>query len=193
MTTKRKLNTHTTNQSKKNKKEIEQDQEQLEEGEDENQYWDRLETPIGVLGFYASKDLLENVIVEDKSTAEPKPNTITNQFKDELNLYFKGKLIDFKTPFNYEQGTEFQQMVWRELMKIPYGQTQSYKQIATSLNKKNYSRAVASACRLNKFSIIVPCHRVVSSSGKVIGYFGKNGIDKQHQLYALEQKSLKKE
>ena len=81
-------------------------------------------------------------------------------------------------------GTPFQQKVWASLQKIPYGKTISYAKLADNIDQPTAFRAVANANGKNPFSIIVPCHRVISSDGKLGGYTG--GVDKKVYLLAIE-------
>ena len=83
-------------------------------------------------------------------------------------------------------GTEFQINVWKEIKKIPKGQTRTYKDIALALNKPKSSRAVANACGKNPFLIEIPCHRVIRSDGKLGGYSGKGGIKQKRKLLKEE-------
>jgi methylated-DNA-[protein]-cysteine S-methyltransferase len=94
----------------------------------------------------------------------------------------KTKIID--CPFELK-GTDFQLSVWNELLKIPYGKTITYKQLAERIGKPTAYRAVANANRLNPLPLIVPCHRVIGSNGKLIGY--RYGIDKKKYLLDLEK------
>ncbi len=89
----------------------------------------------------------------------------------ELEEYFEGKRKTFDIKLN-PKGTEFQKRVWMELEKIPYGETRSYKDIAISCGSPNASRAVGMANNKNPIPIIVPCHRVIGSNGKLTGYAG---------------------
>lgn len=82
-------------------------------------------------------------------------------------------------------GTSFQIEVWKELLKIPYNQTMSYKQIATNIGNENASRAVAKAISQNIIPILIPCHRVISSTGDISGY--NQGIQRKEFLLKLEQ------
>ena len=75
-------------------------------------------------------------------------------------------------------GTKFQKRVWNEIKKIPEGETRSYKDIAVALRKPNSSRAVANACGKNPFLEEIPCHRVIRSDGKLGGYSGEGGVNK---------------
>ena len=86
-------------------------------------------------------------------------------------------------------GTDFQQKVWKEILKIPYGETRSYKQIAINIGRPNSSRAVANACGKNPYPEIIPCHRVIRSDGSVGGYSLKGGI-KQKKLLLKDEDFL---
>lgn len=99
---------------------------------------------------------------------------------NELDLYFDDKLEIFTFPIQYVSGTPFQQSVWDELRAIPFGDTLSYKELAIKYGGENYSRAVANANGKNPISIVVPCHRVISSDGTLGGYTG--GLDKKQTL-----------
>jgi len=99
-----------------------------------------------------------------------------------LDDYFEGSRIPPLFPFE-PLGTAFQKRVWAELMSIPYGQTSSYGAIASTLGCKS-ARAVGSAIGKNPISVVIPCHRVVGSSGKLTGYAG--GLDRKKKLLALE-------
>ncbi|MCX5403549.1 methylated-DNA--[protein]-cysteine S-methyltransferase [Streptomyces sp. NBC_00335] len=101
----------------------------------------------------------------------------------QLTAYFAGELTSFDLPVRLE-GTEFQRSVWEQLVRIPYGQTWSYGELAAKLGKPNASRAVGLANGKNPVGIIVPCHRVIGSSGSMTGYGG--GIDRKVRLLAFE-------
>ena len=83
-------------------------------------------------------------------------------------------------------GTEFQLKVWEEIIKIPKGQTKTYKDIAIALKKPKSSRAVANACGKNPLLIEIPCHRVIRSDGKLGGYSGKGGANQKRKLLKEE-------
>jgi methylated-DNA-[protein]-cysteine S-methyltransferase len=83
-------------------------------------------------------------------------------------------------------GTKFQISVWKEIKKIPKGQTKTYKDIALALKKPKSSRAVANACGKNPLLIEIPCHRVIRSDGKLGGYSGKGGINQKIKLLKEE-------
>ena len=101
-----------------------------------------------------------------------------------LDEYFQGKRTTFSLPFKLT-GTPFQLAVWKELQNIPYGQTTSYKEIAQKINKPKACRAVGMANNKNPLPIIIPCHRVIGSNGKLIGYAG--GLKLKNYLLELEK------
>ena len=84
------------------------------------------------------------------------------------------------------EGTEFQVKVWKEISKIPYGETRTYKDIAVAIGKPNSSRAVANACGKNPLPIIRPCHRVICSDGKIGGYSAEGGTVLKKALLRCE-------
>ena len=88
-------------------------------------------------------------------------------------------------------GTEFENLVWKEISRIPYGQTMSYKEIASRIGHPNSSRAVANACGKNPYPIIIPCHRVICSNGKLGGYSGSGGISEKRRLLKNENNETK--
>lgn len=101
----------------------------------------------------------------------------------QLDEYFAGKRKEFSIPVVFT-GSTFQCSVWNELMKIPYGETISYADLARHINNPKAVRAVASANATNPISILVPCHRVIGSNRKLTGYGG--GLDAKQALLALE-------
>ena len=88
------------------------------------------------------------------------------------------------------EGTNFQRTVWKEISKIPFGETRTYKDLAIAIGKPNSSRAVANACGKNPYPVIIPCHRVIRSDGKLGGYSGVGGIKRKQKLLDIES-SLK--
>jgi methylated-DNA-[protein]-cysteine S-methyltransferase len=114
-----------------------------------------------------------------------KDNQVLQKAADELRSFFAGKKVDFSGPFQMT-GTPFQKMVWKELCNIPYGEVKTYGQVAKAIGNPLASRAVGSANNKNPIAILVPCHRVVGSTGKLVGYAG--GLSTKEWLLALEQK-----
>lgn len=113
---------------------------------------------------------------------------VFRQTKEWLDIYFSGKAPDFMPPLRFI-GTDFQKAVWSILTSIPHGKTRTYGDIARELADARQldrmsARAVGSAVGKNPISIIVPCHRVIGTSGSLTGYAG--GIDKKAALLALE-------
>lgn len=105
--------------------------------------------------------------------------------RKQLAAYFAGELAEFDLPLNMI-GTEFQKTVWRELLNIPFGVTISYGELASRVGNPSASRAVGAANGRNPISIIVPCHRVIGSNGKLTGYGG--GMERKEWLLAHETK-----
>ena len=106
---------------------------------------------------------------------------------EQLRAYFAGELRTFDVPLAL-QGTEFQQRVWAALQTIPYGETRSYGRLAADLGAPTACRAVGAANGRNPVSIIVPCHRVVGSTGALVGYGG--GMHNKRTLIDLERGAL---
>jgi methylated-DNA-[protein]-cysteine S-methyltransferase len=105
----------------------------------------------------------------------------------QLIAYFAGEIQDFDIPFQLV-GTEFQQKVWKQLLEIKYGETDSYLSLSKKLANQKAIRAVASANGANAISIIVPCHRIIGSNGELIGYAG--GLAAKKKLLELENPGL---
>lgn len=120
----------------------------------------------------------------------PPSNTVNvkspllKQLEKELTAYFNKTLSSFSIPIKLN-GTHFQQKVWQALQTIPYGETISYQELACRIGHPQACRAVGMANHHNPVSIIVPCHRVIGKSGKLIGYGG--GLDKKEFLLKLEK------
>jgi len=113
---------------------------------------------------------------------------ILDKASQQLAAYFAGKLKVFDLPFDLASGTAFQQSVWREISKVDSGKTNTYGAICHAINKPAAARAVGAAVGKNPISIIIPCHRVVGSTGAMTGYAG--GLDRKVALLALERESL---
>ena len=111
-------------------------------------------------------------------------DTISQAFF-QLEEYFEGKRQEFNLPLN-PKGTPFQQKVWSALLTISYGETRSYKDIATQIGKPNAQRAVGMANHENPIPIFIPCHRVISSDGTLGGY--SEGLDIKTKLLNIESK-----
>lgn len=128
-----------------------------------------LNSPIGTIEIQAdNRNILALNFVKEKRKEE-NHNDIILECKKQLEEYFSGNRKEFSLPIKLE-GTEFQKKVWNELINIEYGNTSSYGEIAKNISNKNASRAVGGANNKNKISIIIPCHRVIGSNGKLVGY-----------------------
>ncbi len=113
--------------------------------------------------------------------------TFTDSVFTQLKEYLEGRRKAFDIKYEVS-GTEFQKKVWNEIARIPYGKTLSYKEIALRIGNENAQRAVGNASNKNKLVLIIPCHRVVGSNGKLTGYAA--GLDIKKRLLDLEKKHL---
>lgn len=104
--------------------------------------------------------------------------------REQLALYFAGQLEDFDVPLT-PRGTPFQARVWAALREVPYGTTCTYAELAAAVGRPSAVRAVGAANGRNPVSVVVPCHRVVGSSGALTGYAG--GLERKAALLALER------
>ncbi|MSS01685.1 methylated-DNA--[protein]-cysteine S-methyltransferase [Floccifex porci] len=105
--------------------------------------------------------------------------------KHQLIEYFEGKRKEFEIPFDVS-GTSFQIKVWNEVLKIPYGQTKSYQEIASLIGNPKASRAIGMAVHKNPIPFIIPCHRVIGKKGKLTGY--AYGLSFKRELLEMEKK-----
>ena len=142
-------------------------------------YSQTYQSPMGPI--LITIDTRLNSLIELKfvktSLPKSKPPPLIKKITKQLDEYFSKKRTIFDIPIQYN-GTPFQNKVWEELLKIPYGNTLSYGDIAKKLGKPPLtSRAIGTANSKNKIAIIIPCHRVIRSNGKLSGYAG--GIDKK--------------
>ena len=116
-------------------------------------------------------------------------NELHQLIEQEINLYFDGLLTEFNIPLDIN-GTEFQEKVWLELLKIPYGKTISYKELAKRVGNDRAIRAVGGANGANNIAIIIPCHRVIRADGELHGYGG--GLANKKNLLKLERSTIVK-
>ena len=147
----------------------------MRQGEKRNTVYEqiRMESPMGILVLSARN----GVITEIYHAGGEAPNLpCTNESEPVLNLasrqlseYFTGKRTEFSFPMA-SSGTAFQKSVWDALVKIPYGETRTYGQIAQMIGNPKASRAVGMACNRNPIMIAVPCHRVIGADGSLTGY-----------------------
>ncbi|HFK5571612.1 cysteine methyltransferase [Elizabethkingia meningoseptica] len=149
-------------------------------------------SPVGLVRAIASNKGLVAIIWEGEDYKRTKLSVTVKDDKDpiliqtekELNEYFNNKRTTFDIPLDFK-GTEFQIRVWEALLKIPYGVTKTYGDLARILGDIKAVRAVGGALNKNPISIIVPCHRVVGTSGNLVGFAG--GLNNKSILLDLEQ------
>lgn len=142
-------------------------------------------SPIGLIELSANhKQIIGLYFVEKEDASTDIPEILTTALK-QLDEYFSGKRINFELDL-LPKGTEFQKKVWDQLLKIPFGTTKSYLDIANALDDRNALRAVGNANGKNKISIIIPCHRVIGANGSLTGFGG--GIWRKKWLLEHEQK-----
>lgn len=146
-----------------------------------------LDTPIGVLSIYANEQYIYEITFTETNATDTKENHLTQLAATQLSNYFKGKLQQFELPLKQE-GTDFQQEVWQLLHNIQYSDTISYAKF--SAHKPLAIRAMAAANGKNKLAIVVPCHRVIGSNGKLVGYAG--GLWRKKWLLQHESETAKK-
>lgn len=146
-------------------------------------YHDYLDTPIGFISIQASESGVQKVIFTGKETLPIQQNKWTAACKEQLKEYFSGTRRIFDLPLD-QTGTLFQKKVWAHLLSIPFGESASYGDIAQIIHNPKAVRAVGAANGKNPISIIVPCHRVMGSNGKLTGYAG--GLERKSWLLKHE-------
>ncbi|MCT4596212.1 MAG: methylated-DNA--[protein]-cysteine S-methyltransferase [Anaeromicrobium sp.] len=144
------------------------------------------ESELGTIEIITSDDsVLSITFVEERKEEKEKPE-ILKQALAQIKEYFEGKRKEFNLKIDFV-GTDFQKKVWNELLNISYGQTVSYKHIAVKIGNEKAVRAVGTTNGKNKISIVVPCHRVIGSNGKLTGYAG--GVHRKEWLINHENKN----
>jgi methylated-DNA-[protein]-cysteine S-methyltransferase len=135
-----------------------------------NKYCSLVKSPIGTVTILAGETAVNEITFHQKETDGLEENTISQWAAKELTQYFEGTVKEFSFPLS-QSGTEFQQEVWQNLLKIPYAATISYAKF--SAHKPLAIRAIAAANGKNNLAVVVPCHRVIGSNGKLVGYAGE--------------------
>ncbi|TQQ84370.1 methylated-DNA--[protein]-cysteine S-methyltransferase [Peptacetobacter hominis] len=159
-----------------------------------NNYYFTKDTSIGKITVEEIDEYISGIYfgdfseISDEIYLKKNTETIENVFL-QLEEYFEGKRQEFDIKILI-RGTEFQKKVWNALMEIPYGKAVSYKYIAEKIGNPNASRAVGNANNKNRIMILIPCHRVISKDGKLVGYAG--GLDKKKKLLEIEKINIKK-
>lgn len=140
---------------------------------------------------YEDDVLLSLICTEKENTLLEKVefSDFSNKVYEQIQEYLQGRRKEFD--LNYRlSGTEFQLSVWRELLKIPYGETRTYKEVAREIGNDKAARAVGMANNRNPLNIIIPCHRVIGANGSLTGYAG--GITIKEKLLELEKSVIRK-
>jgi methylated-DNA-[protein]-cysteine S-methyltransferase len=158
-------------------------------------FWKTIDTPVGSLKLIASARGLAVLVWDDEK--DHRVPALAAEYSDDhpvlveterqLAEYFAGTRTRFTVTLDFA-GTDFQRQVWTALLTIPYGETRSYGQIARQIGKPDAMRAVGAATGRNPISIIAPCHRVIGSTGKLVGFGG--GLPVKAQLLAHEGGAL---
>lgn len=166
-------------------------------------YYDTIESPAGAVYIGGSDEGIHRIyfvgevdeearflerLQRDSGSVPHKDPAATRAAIEELRAYFAGERFEFEMPLA-PKGTPFQQLVWRALREIPYGKTTSYGAIARQIGRPSGSRAVGMANGRNPISIVVPCHRVIGSTGALTGYGG--GLHRKEWLLAMESRPMR--
>jgi len=152
----------------------------------------RIASPVGELIISADGKAvcsITNASPEDAAAPERTENELLANAAQQMREYFAGKRKAFTFPMS-PRGTAFQKAVWDELLKIPYGTTATYGQIAAAIGNPNAARAVGTACNRNPIWIAVPCHRVVGADGAMVGYALGTGMKRALLDFEANEKPL---
>lgn len=151
-------------------------------------YKKSIQFPIGTIVIVEDRGKIIKIDKEEHNICndiEEKDTEILLKAEKQLNEYFQGKRFQFDLPLN-PVGTDFMKNVWKVLKEIPYGETRTYKEIAEMVGNYKASRAVGMANNKNPILIIIPCHRVIGSNNKLVGY--ALGLEMKQYLLELERK-----
>ena len=146
-------------------------------------YMPPIDTGLGYIHIYADNVGVTRIEFSENGNISEKLNDHTELCRRQIEQYFTEGRTEFSVPLHLI-GTPFQMKTWQVLMKIPYGETWSYKEQALALGSANYARAVGLANSKNPVSIIVPCHRVIGTNHTLTGYAG--GLNRKKTLLMLE-------
>ena len=157
----------------------------------QNAVYDEMPSPVGRLTIITSTAGLHAILWENDQRhsylhqlSRSKTDKIIIETKKQLNEYFSGQRKTFALPIVFD-GTDFQRQAWEQLQKIPFADTISYAEQAEKIGGKNKARAVGLANGLNPIPIVVPCHRVIGSNGRLTGFAG--GLDRKAYLLNWEK------
>ena len=150
----------------------------------------KYDTAIGTITLSESNGSLLELSFNDANVPDYyiiQETTLLRKASSQLKEYFSADRKKFSLPLN-PTGTPFQKKVWNALLSIPYGETRSYKDIAILIDNPKASRAIGMANNKNPISIFIPCHRVIGSNGKLVGYGG--GLNIKKHLLGLEKNNI---
>ncbi|NMA22488.1 MAG: methylated-DNA--[protein]-cysteine S-methyltransferase [Spirochaetales bacterium] len=147
-------------------------------------YRTRYHSPIGTMIIAADDEAIVALDFSEEELSSSFETDLLLQAKNQLDEYYRGERKTFSLPLK-ANGTVFQERVWQALLTIPYAETRSYGEIAAQIGNPKASRAVGMANNRNPISIIIPCHRVIGSDGKLVGYGG--GMHRKVWLLDLEK------
>ncbi|MDQ0429381.1 methylated-DNA-[protein]-cysteine S-methyltransferase [Planomicrobium stackebrandtii] len=156
------------------------------------------QSPIGIVEIVGTDDAIISILFSEKNTVDfpvdPGSPQVIVDCQQQLKEYFKGQRMEFDFPVT-STGTAFQQKVWAALTEVPYAETVSYGAIAKAIGSDKAVRAVGNANSKNKLTIVVPCHRIIGSTGKLTGYTGtltrKEWLLRHEKEFAEHAQTLK--
>jgi len=144
-------------------------------------------SPVGALRIVADDEGIREIwFVADQVEPGVPADPLLRRARSQLEEYFAGRRTTFDLPLA-PAGSSFQRRVWRALLEIPYGQTESYGELAARLGLVNGARAVGAANGQNPLPIVVPCHRVIGANGRLVGYGG--GLERKQVLLGIEARA----
>ena len=146
-------------------------------------YYNIYKTSLGTFAIAEEDGMITEFNLTGKCEGMLMETPLIKEAFSQLQDYLAQKRLAFDLPLN-PKGTPFQKQVWEALLAIPYGGTKTYKEIAAAINNPKALRAVGMANNKNPIAIMIPCHRVVGSNGKLVGYAG--GLEMKEQLLKLE-------
>lgn len=149
--------------------------------------YDYLETTLGLMEIICEDESLVGLKLVSEKTYRDSENKTSREVKSQILEYLNGSRKTFNIPIKLT-GTDFQKRVYEETLKIPYGSTKTYGEIANSIGNPKSMRAVGMALSKNPIWIVIPCHRVIGKNKKLTGFAG--GIDKKLSLLKLENPEI---
>lgn len=146
-----------------------------------------LDTPTGRVRVVSDGSAIVRISWIDPGTIveTTEPDAVSRETAGQLAAYFAGRLTAFDVPIRFRDGSEFERAVWTAMLDIPWGQTRSYGDLAALTG--GVARAVGGACGRNPIPIVVPCHRVVGASGRLVGFSGAEGVATKQWLLDFER------